>query len=479
MSSANPPVVGPPIRARQNRMELQFLPAALEVMDTPASPGARYTAATLIGFFAMAVGWSVIGRVDIIATAPGTVIPAGKTKIVQPLEAGVVKTILVQDGDHVRAGQTLIELDVVTAAAERDRIGRDLRQARLDAAGLRALREDLAAGAGLDSFSPPVDVPPQEVRNERAVIAARRDEQLGKLASLVQQIASKQSAAAENVAATAKLAASLPILQQKRDLYRALLNVQFSNKLAWLDSEQAYSDQAHELVVQRQHAVEIAADKAALMRQLEQTRAAYAHDVLKDLGEAEEKQGELEQQYAGAAHKAEQTVLTAPIDGTVQALSVHTVGGVVTPAEQLLQVVPDGGPLLIEAMVGNRDVGFVHAGQAVAVKVATFQFTQYGLMHGHVVNVSRDATVDDARKKPDRDGKDGQEVQDGDAPENDPSHYVAHVALDQTSLMVDGQEQTLGPGMAVTAEIKTGDRTVISYLLSPLIKHANEAGRER
>ena len=472
MSSLSPPL------PRRSRAELEFLPAALEVVDTPASPGARYTAATLIAFFAIALGWSIVGRVDIIATAPGSVIPAGKTKIVQPLEAGVVKSILVQDGDHVRAGQVLVELDVIAAAAERDRFAGDLLQTRLDVAGLLALREDLVAGAGLAGFSPPAGASAADIRNELASITARRDEQLGKIAGLTQQIASKQSALAENEANVGKLEAALPILQQKRDLHRALLNVQFSNRLAWLDAEQAYSDQAHELIVQQQHASSIVADQAALMRQLEQTRAAYAHDVLKDLGEAEQKQGELEQQYAGAAHKAEQLVLTAPIDGTVQGLTVHTVGGVVTPAAQLMQVVPEGGPLLVEAMVGSRDVGFVHAGQAVAVKVETFQFTQYGLLSGHVVDVSRDATVED-RKKPDKNGKDGLEVQDGDAPENDPSHYVAHVALDKTSMIVDGREERLGPGMAVTAEIKTGNRSVISYLLSPLNRHAHESGRER
>ncbi len=466
----------PPRRPR--RADLQFLPAALEVLDTPASPTGRAVAATIGLFLLGALTWSALGQVDIVATAEGTVIPLGKSKIVQPLEAGVVRAILVADGDHVHAGQTLFELDITVAAADRDRLARDLRQAQLDAAGLRALRQDLDTGAGLESFTPPANAPATEVAIARAAIEARRGENLEKRAGLQQQIAQKDAEAAENDATLAKLTASLPILQQKRDLYRALLNVAFTNKLAWLDAEQNYSDQVHQVAVQQSHAGTIVAARAALVRQLAETRAGYAHDVLKDLGEAEAKEGELVQQLAAAAHKAEQTVLTAPIDGTVQQLAVHTVGGVVTPAQALLTVAPDDGPVLIEATVDNKDIGFVHAGQDVAVKVQTFQFTRYGLLHGHVVDVSRDRVEvpQTAQKQP------GEKASEQDADDDARPHgpgYVAHVALDSTRMMIDGQEQAIAPGMAVTAEIKTGRRSVISYLLSPLQRYAHEGIRER
>ena len=471
-------LVPPTARAvRRHRFDLQFLPAVLEVTDTPASPGARYTAATLVAFFIVAVGWAIVGHVDIIATAPGTVIPVGKTKIVQPLEAGVVKAILVADGDHVHAGQRLIELDVVAAAAERDRLALNLQANSLVVAGLLALRQDLLAGAGLSGFVAPPAATARDVRDEQAAIAARRDEQLGKVASLVQQVAAKQSAAAENQALVDKIDATLPILQQKRDLYRSLLHVQFTNKLAWLDSEQAYSEAVHELVVQRQHASEILADKSALMRQLAQTRASYVRDILKDFTDAQGKESDLEQQVAAASHKADQTVLAAPIDGTVQQLSVHTVGGVVTPAEQLVRIVPDSGPMLIEATVSNRDVGFVHIGQAVEVKVAAFQFTRYGLLHGHIVDVNRDVTSDD-RQTPSRDGEDDQDIKNSDNLDR-ASGYATIIALDQTVMNVDGQKRDLEPGMVVTAEIATGKRSISSYLLSPLSRYVNESGKER
>jgi len=275
-------------------------------------------------------------------------------------------------------------------------------------------------------------------------------------------------------AGAAALQSMVDLINRSGTCTESLLSVAFTNKVAWLDSEQAYTDQLHQLAVQQAHGTETVAAKAALEAQLSQTRAGYAHDVLKDLADAEQKAGELAEQYAAAAHKAAETVLTAPIDGTVQALAVHTLGGVVQPAQALLTVVPDGGPVLVEATVDNGDIGFVHAGQDVEVKVRTFEFTRYGLLHGHVVDVSRDRVAEAA---PDRaDGKKDRKAEDG---KPDEPGYVAHVALDSATMVVDGREQPLSPGMAVTAEIKTGRRRVISYLLSPLQRYAYEGIRER
>jgi hemolysin D len=455
-----------------------FLPAALEILDTPANPAGRAVMATICVALVVAVAWSSVGQVDIVATAPGSVIPAGKSKIVQPLEAGVLRAIRVEDGDHVAAGQILFELDKTVAAADRDRIARDWRQARLDAAGLRALSADLS-GASFDPsrFVVPDGIPAAEIAIARAAIEARAGEQAQKCQSLEQQIAQKDAETTENEAMIGKLAATLPLLQQKRDLYRSLLAVAFTSKVAWLDSEQAYTDQLHQLAVQQSHGLQLVAAKQALGAQLSQTRAGYAHDVLKDLAEAEQKEGGLAQQYAAAAHKAAETVLTAPIAGTVQALAVHTLGGVVQPAQALLTVVPDDGPVLVEATVDNGDIGFVHAGQDVEVKVHTFEFTRYGLLHGHVVDVSHDRVAEAAPSRGAGDAKtaDGKAE---DAKGTEPG-YVAHVTLDAARMVVDGREETLSPGMAVTAEIKTGRRSVISYLLSPLRRYAHEGIRER
>jgi hemolysin D len=460
---------------------LEFLPAALEVIDTPASPAARATALTIGGFFVVALAWSIIGKVDIIATAPGTVIPVGKSKVVQPLEAGIVKSILVADGDHVRAGQTLIELDLTQAGAERDRIAGDLRQARLDVAGLTALRRAMAAGGDLVSFVPPAGTSAGQAEVENANILARAQEQAQKTASLMQQIAGKVAEASENTAAMSRLRASLPYVQQKRDMYRTLMRSQLAPVPSWADAEQAFTEQQQQILVLGEHAGTIAADRAALLRDLAQARATYARDLLKDLGDAQQKADELSAEYGAASRKAEEAVLRAPIDGTVQQLAAHTVGGVVTPAQQLMTIVPDAPAVLIEATVENKDVGFVHAGQEVEVKVETFTFTRYGLIHGHIVDIGRDAMMvnplnaaeDATYERSDK----AQDTDDNGKPTG--AGYVAHVALDSNEFAIDGQRKRLEPGMSVTAEIKTGRRSVISYLVSPLARYVHDGMTDR
>ena len=434
--------------------------------------GVRVTIAAL---FTVAVAWSIVGKVDMIASAPGSVIPVGKSKVVQPLEAGIVTAILVKDGDHVTAGQRLIELDAVQTGAERDRLARDLRQARLDAAGLAALRHDIATGAGLGSFAAPAGTPAAEAEVERLTIAARQEASVQKTASLFQQIAAKQAELAENTAGMERLRISLPFLQKKRDMYRALLRSGLTQVPAWADAEQAASDQQQQILVMGQHAADIGASRASLVRDLAQTRAEYAHGVMKDASDADQKVGELTAQLAAASRRTEEAVLAAPIAGTVQDLAAHTVGGVVTPAQPLLTLVPDGGPVMVEATVENRDVGFVHPGQDVQVKVETFTFTRYGLTHGHIVDVSRDAASGPQAKPT------GVKRDDADDQSQSPKSagYVAHVSLDRDTLVVDGQEQRLQPGMQVTAEIKTGRRSVIDYLLSPLSRYVHEGMTER
>ena len=338
---------------------------------------------------------------------------------------------------------------------------------------------------GLEQLPAPQDASELEIEVEQAGISARRGEKEAKLAGLRQQIAQKRAELDTNRASIAKLNASLPLLTEKEDLRHKLLSIEFGNRLAWLDAAQTLLEAQNDLIVQQRHAPEIEAAINSLERQIDEAQASYAHDVLKDLSEAEEKSASFAQQYAQAAHKAEQTVLKAPIDGTVQALAVHSLGGVVTPAQALLTVVPDGGPggagVLLEVQVENKDIGFVRPGQEVEVKVQTFEFTRYGLLRGHVVDVSRDRVGERAPTDPNKANGSASQDQSQDARDAQAqgSGYVAHVALDATHITVDGRDELITPGMAVTAEIKTGKRSVISYLLSPVMKYAHEGMSER
>ena len=471
--------------AGRPRHELEFLPAALEVMDTPAAPAAHMISGVICVFCAVAIGWSIIGRIDIVANAPGTVIPATKVKLVQPLQTATVDQVLVTDGDHVEPGQALVRLDAVAATAERDRLAADLLAARLDAAGLAALRDALMHPSSPLTYRAPAGVPATESAREQASVTARLSEQTAKLADLGQQMAEKRAEVAENVSAIGKLRAELPMLAGVRDMYATLFQTHLASRVDLLTSAQHYSDAAHDLATQIEHGGEAAAGVAALARQSEAQQADYVHGVLQDGATAEQKLSEVEAQYRAAVHQGEQTVLRAPVAGTVQQASVHTAGAVVTPAERLMVIVPDRDPLVVEAKVSNQDIGFVHTGQAVNVKIGAFSFTRYGMISGRIVNLSRDA-VDSTL----RDG----ETEDASAAlgstprqsENQPdldggtgSSYVAHITLGQNTLNVDGQQTRLTAGMSVTTEILTGRRRIISYLLSPILRYAHDAGRER
>jgi hemolysin D len=460
--------------------EREFLPAALEIMETPASPLQRAIALTIVSFFCGALAWSWFGYVDIIATAQGRLVPTGKTKLVQPLEAGIVKAIHVQDGDHVRAGDVLVELDGTVTSADRARVAHDLLGVNLDVARLTALKGDIDKDQGASVFVPPKDARPHEAERARAALLAQRSEQEAKVAALEQQIDQKRAEAAEIAATIDKLKATLPLIQEKEALRERLLQQEYGNRFAFLDAKQQLLEAQHDLVVQNRRTVETDAARASLERQRDQARAEYAHKVLGDLSDAEQKLGQLTQDFVKAERKSIETRLDAPIDGVVQQLAVHTVGGVVTPAQQLMVVVPEDQTLIVEAMLPNRNVGFARVGQEVEIKVETFTFTRYGLIHGHVISISRDIVTDD-RRDPERPGSgttvgaSGKEDQQAGA---SPS-YMARIALDRDSILVDGKEEKLGPGMAVTAEIKTGRRRILDYLLSPLREYAQEAMRER
>lgn len=461
--------------------ELQFLPAALEILETPASPAGRAIGATIILFFAIAVGWATFGYVDIIATAPGKILPTGKVKVIQPVEAGVVAAIRVRDGDHVTAGQILVQIDRTITTAERNRVGHDLLRARLDVARLSALRAGLEAGTGPVGFAPPPEAPAYEAARTQAAMLAQASEQAAKLKSLEHQIAQKTAEAEENAAAIAKLQASLPLVGDLAEVRRKAFAVEFGNKVAHLEAQLRLSDQQHDLIVAQRRTSELAAARQALEWQADQARAEYEHKILSDLADAEQKVAELTEDAVKADRKMEEQLLRAPIDGTVQQLAVHTLGGVVTPAQQIMVIVPKDSYLEVEAMVSNKDIGFVHAGEPAEIKIDTFNFTRYGLLHGEVLNVSQDAIV---RDKPPTADKTPPSASSGalaatSEPQGQELVYAARVSLDRTQMLIEDKLVNLTPGMAVTVEIKTGSRRVIEYVLSPLLRYKQESLRER
>jgi hemolysin D len=475
--SANAIVAFPDKWVRRRTHELAFLPAALEIVETPPSPIGRAIAATIIAVFILALAWACIGTVDIVATAPGKIIPSGRSKVIQPFEIGVVRAIHVHDGDFVRAGQVLIELDPTINAAEREHLQNDLITAQLDVARLRAA---LADGPDpVADLGSPAGASPALLTTQRQYLISQTNEHRSKIAALNRQLAQKEAEQATSAATIAKIEALIPLLQAQVDVRKTLFEHQTGSRLIYLQSLQQLVEQQQELTVQKSKFNEAAAAVAMIKETRAQTNAEYQRALYEDLGKAEPKAAGLAQDLIKAEQRTRLQALTAAVDGIVQQLAIHTVGGVVTPAQPLMVLVPVDSHLEIEATVSNRDIGFVEPGQEVEIKVATFNFTRYGLLRGKVVSVSSDAVGKDDFADPVKNNSQ-QGGRGAAAPGDDQGPvYAARISLADTKMQIEDKLINLSAGMAVTAEIKTGERRIIDYLLSPLRKYRQDSLRER
>lgn len=439
--------------------EAQFLPAALALQETPLSPAPHVAMWATISFAALAVAWATFGRVDIVATAQGRVVPDAGTKLVQPLETGIVQAIHVREGQSVRAGDRLIDLDATVAVADRTRLGGELAEARLQVARARAML------AALDSGRPPVLAAPAPATPAGA---SRHVEIQQLLTSQFQEYQARQSRIDAELSridaeiqstqeAVRKYEMTLPMTERRAQDFKDLVDENFVSRHGYQDREQLRIEKTADLATLRSKLKEIEASRHESRNQklelLTQTRRTH----LDAANEGTQRAASLEQELAKADTHGRQMQLTAPVDGTVQQLAVRTIGGVVTPAQQLMVIVPRNDTLEVEAFIENKDIGFVRAGQEAEVKVETFQFTRYGTLHGQITSVSHDAINDEKRGL----------------------IYSTRVRLDRSSLNIDGVDVSLSPGMAVSVEARIGTRRVVEYFLGPFLKTTSESLRER
>jgi hemolysin D len=467
-----------PFRRRpdqRGREELAFLPAALEIVETPPSPLGRAIANTIMVLFAIALLWACLAKVDIVATAKGKIVPSERTKVIQPFETGVVRAIDVRDGQTVKAGQTLIELDPTINHAQWMHYQSDLVAAQLDVARLQA---ELGDGDPAANFKPPADASAALVASQRQLLLDQIAEQKAKIEVLDKQQQQKEAEQATVGAKIGKLQASLPILEKEAQTLKRLNEQGAAPLLQYLEQSRAYIEEEHDLDVEQHHLQETQASIAAIEKQRTEAIAEFRRERYADLVDAQRKVKGFSEDVISAKHRATLQVLKAPVDGTVQQLAVHTIGGVVTPGQALLVLVPTDVHAEIEAMVLNRDIGFVHVGQTAQIKVDAFNFNRYGLLHGVVTSISSDSIT---REKPvdKTDPNERGAENESSEPANQELVYAARVALDQTQMRIDDRLVNLEPGMAVTVEIKTGQRRIISYLLSPLVRYQHDALRER
>jgi hemolysin D len=303
-------------------------------------------------------------------------------------------------------------------------------------------------------------------------------EHRAKVAALARQEAQKDAEQATTAATIHKLETTIPVIQQRVDIRKTLMDKELGSKLTYFEVLQLLVEQQQELGVQKSHLREAEAAAAAIRETRRQAVAEYLRTLSDDLTKAEQKANGLAQDLIKAEQKTRLQQLTAPVDGVVQQLAIHTVGGVVTPAQTLLVIVPSDSRLEVEAMVSNRDIGFVHAGQDAEIKVDTFNFTRYGLLQGKVLSVSQDAIIRDRPQDRGNERAPGT-PNDSSEPKGQELNYSASISLDRTAMQIDDRVVKLSPGMAVTVEIKTGSRMILSYLLSPLLRYRQETLRER
>ncbi|MBX3454258.1 HlyD family type I secretion periplasmic adaptor subunit [Ferrovibrio sp.] len=443
-----------PARTARGRDETAFLPAALELLETPPSPTARLLFWSLAALIAVAIGWSFIGQLDVVAVAEGRLVPAGKVKLVQPLEAGIVRAIHIQDGQSVRAGDLLIELDTAAVNADQRRLESDLVTSEAEASRLRAA---LHPDAPLAHFQPSSIIPEALRTGSRALLLSQVEEYNARQASLTDEMARRRAERRTLETSIERAEKALPLLRQRVDARRELAEKGFGSRLLLLELQQQQVEQEHELVSLRHKREESNASIAALEKQVRQYQSEYRKNVLTQLTEVDRKIASLTEELLKVSTREGQQRLSAPTAGVVQQLAINTIGGVVTSAQPLMVIVPADMPIFAEVKLLNRDIGFVQPGQPVEVKLEAFPFTKYGTVAGRVDTVSSDAIQDETRGLV----------------------YIARIALDQEYVEVAGREVKLSPGMALTAEIKTDRRRVIDYLLSPIARHRDESLRER
>ncbi|MET1081423.1 MAG: HlyD family type I secretion periplasmic adaptor subunit [Pseudomonas sp.] len=440
------------------RHEVQFLPAALALQDQPVHPAPRIIQWLLMAFAALALLWACLGKIDVVATASGKIVPSGKSKVIQPNDVAVVKAIHVQDGQRVKAGDLLVELDGQITGADVQRLKNDRLAAQVDAARAAALLE------AIQSKQPPASlaalIPEASPAQQQAAQRWLQGQYLELSSQLEQVDAEIEQRAAELHSARGTVSAlqiTLPITRQLETDYQRLLEKNFVAKHAYLEKQQIRLDQERELALQQSRVQEVSAAQKAAARRREGVLAQTRRAMLDLQSEAEQRSAALAQELKKAEQLDRLTQLTAPVDGTVQQLAIHTDGGVVTEAQPLMVIVPSDQPVEVEAMLENKDIGFVRPGQEVEIKVETFTFTKYGIIHGTVQSISNDAIEDEKRGLV----------------------YSTRILLKESHIQVGENLIALSPGMAVRAEVKTDKRKVIDYFLSPLKEYKDESLKER
>lgn len=443
--------------------ERDFAPAILRLEETPPSPLPRVVLWTLLGLVAAAAAWSVVGRLDIIAVAQGRIVPQSYLQIVQPAESGIVKELLVREGDLVQAGQVLARMDMRASEADRQGLRNELALRRLQ---LRRIDAELE--------TKPLAVqpgdPPELFAQVEAQFRARRQAHLDSLETERALLAKAEQDLRGAREIEAKLRGQLPIYQEQEAAFEKLNREGYAGRMLYLEKQRDRIEKEQDLKAQAFAIESLSATIEQSRKRLAQLASSYRESLQNERVEAETQHRKLQQDWAKHAARHELLELRAPQDGVVKDFATHTLGSVLQPGTVLMTLVPTNDPMQAEVWVTHDDAGFVGAGRPVKLKLATYPFQKYGMVEGEVKRISPDASDLPAERRAGDAARPGA---------GSGSGYRTLVSLKTPYLAVDDKRYPLSPGMQVTAEIHLGTRTVLEYVLSPVQRTLHEAGRER
>ncbi|MAA67005.1 MAG: hypothetical protein CL581_19785 [Alteromonadaceae bacterium] len=434
------------------------MPAAIEIEKTPASPIGRVILYAIVLLFAIAVLWATFGKIDIVAVAQGKVVPSERVKVIQPLETAVIEQIHVKEGQSVKAGQPLITLNTNITQADVRRFREEWRGAALKRLRLTALadwfRDPGISGLTLMSDNP--DLAPY-VSAHQSLLGQEVSELTANLRNIQQEsnrlLAEKQMVKAE----VNKNRLLLEVLNERVAVYDQLQQKGTGSRMDFLEVKQEQIEVEQNVSVQAARTNQLNASIAANDSKRDIMISERFKNALQEIQELTVREAMLREELLKAEQRSSNYLLKAPIDGTVQELAVTTIGGVVTPAQEVMKIVPEGGAVEVEAQFLNKDIGFIHSGQKAEIKVDTFNFTKYGVIDAELSDLSNDAIQDEKLGLV----------------------YKARLTPVKSVLEINGKPIQLSPGMTVTAEVKTGQRRVIEFFLSPLLRYKQESLGER
>lgn len=436
----------------------EFMPAAIEIERTPASPVGRTILYTIVLLFMIAVLWAIFGKIDIVAVAQGKVVPSERVKVIQPLETAAIESIHVKEGQSVKAGEPLVVLNTNITESDVRRFSEQWRSVTLKQQRLTELANWFQTS---ESWTPRLQSDDPNIQPFLVPQRALLNQEIAELEASVLNIDQEtERLVAEQEMVEAEIRKSLrllEILNERVAVYDQLQKQGTGSRMEFLEVKQEQIEVEQNVSVQRAKANQLKASISANQSRRDMMLSERHKNTLAELQDLTVQEASLREELLKARQRSSQYVLKAPIDGTVQELVVTTIGGVVTPAQELMKVVPEKSGVEVEARFLNKDIGFIHSGQLAEIKIDTFNFTKYGVIDAELSDISNDAIQDEQLGLV----------------------YKARLKLAESSLSINGKAIHFSPGMTVSAEVKTGQRRVIEFFLSPLLRYKQESLGER